>query len=100
MRSLQFVVALTFLLIAAHTSIAEESSWPPDVQSAIERAEACEHFRGEEPYDQERRRFLELRILQSCSGINEQLRATRELHSKNAEILKKLGEFEEVHLDR
>jgi hypothetical protein len=63
---------------------------PPDVQAYLERRRACEHFIGEEPFDEARRRFLHLRILQSCSGINEQGEATRELHRDKPEILKLL----------
>ncbi len=69
---------------------------PPDVESYLERRRACEHFIGEEPYDEERRRFLHLRILQTCSGINEQGEATRELHRDRPEVLKLL----EPHSER
>lgn len=63
---------------------------PADVQAYLERRRACEHFIGEEPFDAARRRFLHLRILQTCSGINEQGQATRELHGDNPKVLKLL----------
>ncbi len=67
-----------------------EEPIPTDVQAYLERRRACEHFIGEEPFDEARRRFLRLRILQTCSGINEQGQATRELHRDNPKVLKLL----------
>lgn len=69
---------------------------PADVTAALERRRACEHFLGEEPYDAERRRFLELRIRQTCSGINEQIAATRALHRDDPRILDLFADFEDV----
>jgi hypothetical protein len=35
------------------------SGLPADVLKFEERRNLCDHFRGEEPYDKERRKFLE-----------------------------------------
>lgn len=86
---------LMLLSMATPTPAASEETIPPDVQSYLDRRRACEHFLGEEPYDDGRRRFLQLRILQTCSGINEQGEATRQLHRDSPEILKLL----EPHLE-
>lgn len=39
---------------------------PADVQAFIERENSCQHFAGEEPYDDARRRELEAAIARSC----------------------------------
>ena len=78
------------LVVAAPFVAWAEESVPRDVQAYLERRGACEHFIGEEPFDEARRRFLRLRILQTCSGINEQGQATRELHRDNPKVLKLL----------
>lgn len=77
------------LVMASGLAMAEKPI-PPDVVEYLERRRACEHFIGEEPFDEARRRFLRLRILQSCSGINEQGQATRELHRDDPRISKLL----------
>ncbi len=68
---------------------------PPDVEAYLERRGLCEHFIGEEPYDEERRRFLHLRIQQTCSGINEQGEATRALHRNAPTVLELLDAHSE-----
>lgn len=87
--SLRNLVIAVSILAAPSIALAEDPI-PPDVQGYLERRRACEHFIGEEPYDEARRRFLHLRILQSCSGINEQGQATRDLHHDDPKILKLL----------
>ena len=77
-------------ILVAPAFVWGEELVPPDVQTYLERRRACEHFIGEEPFDEARRRFLRLRIQQTCSGINEQGDATRELHRDDSRVLKLL----------
>lgn len=55
--------------------------WPRDVRLFVQRYDECEHFLGEEPYDEERRQFLDEAIKQSCKGNDEQLRQLRLTHA-------------------
>ncbi|MDV3515093.1 hypothetical protein [Stenotrophomonas sp. C1657] len=41
---------------------------PADVQAFIARENSCQHFAGEEPYDDARRRELEAAIARFCDG--------------------------------
>jgi hypothetical protein len=68
---------------------------PPDVIDYIERRQACEHFLGEDPYDEERRRFLKLRIRRTRSGMNEQGDAARELHRDDPAVQNALEPYQE-----
>jgi len=94
-RSLKAIVVAVWLIAMPVHALTEEPV-PPDVQAYLERRRACEHFIGEEPFDEARRRFLQLRILQTCSGINAQGEATRELHKDDPQVLKLL----EPHSER
>ena len=67
-----------------------------DVDKFIERREACEHFIGEEPYDDERRAFLNKSIQETCTGTNAELQALKDKYSDKPNILKKLMPFEEI----
>ena len=46
---------------------------PAEVGEFLDRRELCTHFRGEEPYDEERRRSLERRIGEHCPGERQEL---------------------------
>ncbi|MDR2959274.1 MAG: hypothetical protein LBV10_06980 [Stenotrophomonas sp.] len=41
---------------------------PSDVQAFLARENTCQHFAGEEPYDDERRRELEVANTEYCEG--------------------------------
>ena len=68
--------------------------WPRDVRVFADRYDACQHFRGEEPYDNERRRFLEKSVHETCTGNDRQLRKLRSSYAGDAEITQALEEFD------
>lgn len=69
---------------------------PKDVAAFIGRREDCEHFLGEEPYDEERRVYLEKTIKETCSGSNRQLQSLRQKYTGNVAILQALAGYEEL----
>ena len=71
-----------------------QSQWPPDVASFIERRDGCDHFRGEYPYDEERRKFLRQNILELCVGTDRQLALLKKRHRDNKAVIAKLDEYE------
>ena len=71
-----------------------QMKWPPDVAAFIERRDRCDHFRGEDPFDEERRRFLQQQTLQLCVGTDQQLAALKKQYQDNAAIMGKLNQYE------
>lgn len=67
---------------------------PSDVVEFLERRVLCEHFLGEEPYDDERRRFLARSVEATCSGTDAALAALRERYRDDPDLLDRLAEFE------
>ena len=67
--------------------------WPREVHVFADRYDACQHFLGEEPYDNERRRFLEKSIHETCTGNDKQLRKLRSIYVGDAEMTRVLNEF-------
>jgi hypothetical protein len=67
---------------------------PSDVVGFLERRVLCEHFLGEEPYDDERRRFLIRSIEATCRGTDAALVALRARYRDDPVLLQRLEEFE------
>ena len=86
---LSLICAVEFVS-AAHA----QAQWPSDVASFIERRDGCDHFRGEEPYDKERRKFLHHRILELCGETDKQLALLKKKYRANKTVIAKLNEYE------
>lgn len=91
MKALELSV-LMFTSAAAAAQAAP--SLPPDVAEFVERRDLCDHFRGEEPYDAERKAFLEKTIVELCTGTDQQLASLKLEHSSNSVAMAKLSQYE------
>src|SRR5262245_23466943 len=92
MRRVFGILPLAFLFaLEAHA----QSKWPADVQHFIDLRDACDHFRGEEPYDEERRRFLQQKMTELCGGTDQELSRLRIKYRNDQRITAKLKEYEE-----
>lgn len=59
---------------------------PKKVRKFVIAAQACAHFSGEEPYDGERRKFLEKMIRENCTGIEKRRKKLLAKYRGNAEV--------------
>lgn len=71
-----------------------QAGLPADVKRFIERRDACDHFRGEEPYDAQRRKYLEQQTRRLCVGTDRQLAELMRKYKSNKAVMAKLGEYE------
>jgi len=69
---------------------------PKEVGAFISRRDDCEHFIGEEPYDAERRAYLEKVVRETCTGSNQQLDALRRKYRDNSEVMQALAGYEKL----
>ena len=74
------------LLLGKHYG-ASGAELPDEVAAFIQRHEACEHFAGEEAYDEERRAFLEKAVNEVCTGHDRQLATLRQQYQDNPDAL-------------
>jgi hypothetical protein len=75
---------------------ARVAAGPRKVAAFIERRAGCNHFAGEEPYDSERRAFLEKTIRElRCARIDRDERALRRQYRKQPAVLRLLDETAE-----
>ena len=66
-----------------------------EVRPFIIKRQGCDHFRGEPPYDEERREFLLKKIEELCTGTDAELQRLREKYSRQPETMKALADFED-----
>lgn len=69
--------------------------FPAEVTAFMVDRDGCDHFRGEEPYDEERRVYLARSIQQLCTGTDSRLAALRRRYSLQPEVMAALGGYEE-----
>ena len=86
------VMVLCGLVLAG--SAAAQDKLPADAARFVERRDGCDHFRGEEPYDEERRKFLEQRIRQLCIGTDRALANLKKKYRDNRPVVDQLNAYE------
>jgi hypothetical protein len=69
---------------------------PADVARFVERRDLCDHFRGEEPYDAARRKFLEAKTREFCAGTDKELARLKARYGTRPDLMGKLNEYEDV----
>lgn len=91
------IPTVAFLLLISSTTYAtdEHISLPTDVSSFVEKRDLCDHFRGEDPYDEERRAFLEKNMLKLCTGTDAALAKLKSKYINNKLVTSKLNQYEE-----
>jgi len=92
MKPLQpfLLAALACLSTLAHP----QAALPADVARYVEERDLCEHFLGEEPYDAERRKFLEKSVNQYCTGTDRKLKALKLKYKDQPQVLSRLNGYE------
>jgi hypothetical protein len=69
-------------------------SLPRDVNSFIEQREACDHWRGEYGYDEERQAEIDMAVCETCVGTDERLAKLKRKYKAQQGIITRLNEFE------
>jgi hypothetical protein len=87
-----FAIALAACALPAPTSA---RTLPADVAAFVQRRDACDHFRGEEPYDAARAAELRTKLAQTCKGTDKQLAALRRKYAANRRVMSRLSRYED-----
>ncbi len=94
-----FTVGLVILPLSAKDIYLSEASKgrPADIKAILERVVMCIHFGGEEPYDAERRAFLEERFVElKCESVDKDLRKIKKKYRHSKKHLRILEKAENV----
>ena len=68
---------------------------PPAVVRFQKQRDACDHFRGEEPYDKQRAAFLKAQLAKACKGSDKALAALRKRFAHDPEAISALKGYED-----
>jgi hypothetical protein len=85
---------IVYICLAAAFPAWADERLPEDVARFIERRDGCDHFRGEEAYDEERRQFLLQKMIETCKGTDRQLAALKKKYRGQKQVMEKLSGYE------
>lgn len=83
---------------APSRTAAKVAGLPEEVTRLSERIAHCEHFAGEEPYDDERAVFLRQQIAATCPGNAAELQRLRLKYAANPALTKHLAALEAIEM--
>ena len=85
--------------VASSTPINDQSTptgaLPAEVLAFKIQRDSCDHFRGEDGYNAERREFLARALARSCTGTDRALALLRQRYSTNAAVMTALKDYED-----
>lgn len=82
------------LVLLTSASVHAAGPLPEDVARYVERREACDHWRGEDGYDADRKAEILWAVCQSCPGSDAGLARLKKKYSANQDVQKRLADFE------
>ena len=96
MKAFVYTIAILVSLGAPDLGAQREAApkLPADVAGFKERRDLCEHFRGEDPYDRARRRFLGENLKKYCAGTDAELAGLKAKYKGNETVTKVLDKYE------
>jgi hypothetical protein len=86
-------VALALVGLAA-PSFAQQPSLPDDVSAFVTRRDGCDHFRGEEATDSDRRAQIEEALNRLCRGSDAGLARLKRQYSGNKAVMTVLERYD------
>lgn len=98
-QNMKFLVLILLGLVGAvpygyAADMTAVSGLPSDVVEFKKRRDLCDHFRGEDPYNQDRRRFLEENLKKYCTGTDQELASLKMKYKNDDAVLKALSGYE------
>jgi len=87
-------VLASILMVATGLCQAEPAPFPRDVREFLASRESCDHWRGEDGYDEERKAEIAWATCEACQGTDAKLAGLKRKYRTNARIIEKLREFD------
>lgn len=74
---------------------ASAAPFPREVTEFMVSRDGCDHFRGEEPYDAERRAYIEENVAELCHGTDARLAMLRRRYAGDTSVIAALQGYED-----
>ncbi|WP_310221953.1 hypothetical protein [Sphingobium xenophagum] len=74
---------------------ASAAPFPREVTEFMVARDSCDHFRGEEPYDAERRAYIAENIAELCRGTDTKLALLRQRYASDPSVIAALRGYED-----
>lgn len=74
---------------------ASAAPFPREVTEFMVTRDSCDHFRGEEPYDAERRAYIAENIAELCRGTDMKLALLRQRYASDPSVIAALRGYED-----
>jgi hypothetical protein len=88
-------IILPFFVFSLAVIAGDQQELPEDVFSFVEKRDGCDHFRGEDPYDEERRKFILKNLQELCTGTDVELAKLKTKYESNSIVLSRLSNYDE-----
>ena len=89
-------IAASLLVASATTYAMPAKRFPPAVEAFLDRSEQCDHWAGEEPYDEARRKEIDAAFDKlNCESIAAERQRLQQRYKKDAAVMKALEENSE-----
>ena len=79
----------------AQPTVDDMGALPADVAALKEKYDTCEHFAGEEPYDDARRKEIEAAIEANCRPVKNALPGLKAKYKDNAQVMALITPWDE-----
>ena len=66
-----------------------------DVDAFMQRREMCDHFRGEDAYNQARAKEIDAGVKEYCTGTDKELEGLKAKYAKDPKVMDELGGYED-----
>lgn len=96
-RILACLLAVAMLAGCSHVAdhTARNDGMPRDVGRFLDQRSACDHFRNEDPFDDDRGDFLADQSSMYCTGSDRELAFLREKYADRPDVLAALQDLED-----
>nr|WP_245405713.1 hypothetical protein [Sphingobium sp. Sx8-8] len=74
---------------------ADPTPFPDEVTRFMVDRDGCDHFRGEEAYDAERRAYLQENIAELCTGTDGRLAMLRQRYARDPAVIAALSGYDD-----
>jgi hypothetical protein len=89
-------IAASLLVVSTTANAMPAKRFPPAVQAFLDRSEQCEHWAGEEPYDEDRRKEIDAAFDElHCESLAAERQRLQQRYRKDAAVTKAIEEDNE-----